>query len=46
MLANQLICIAYFADYEKHSQLLQVNQEITQWLIKEFNTLQQLVESL
>jgi AraC-like DNA-binding protein/Ser/Thr protein kinase RdoA (MazF antagonist) len=46
VLANQLICVAYFAEYEKYSQFLKDNKDMTFWLIAEFNTLQSVTRLL
>lgn len=46
MLSNQLICVAYFSEYEKHSQFLKTNKEMTQWLIEQFDCLQHLTTAL
>lgn len=46
MLANQLICVAYFSEYDKYQQLLEANVKITQWMIDIFEKLKKLVEIL
>lgn len=39
MLSNQLVCLAYFSEYEKHNRFLLINKKLTQFLITEFDKL-------
>ena len=39
ILANQFICVAWFADHEKYADLLEINKNMTRWLIAHFEEL-------
>ena len=40
ILANQLVCVAWFAGQEKYAELFEVNKRMTLWLISRFDQLQ------
>lgn len=37
ILSNQLICVAWFSEQEKYKDMLEINQEMTNWLIANFD---------
>ena len=39
ILSNQLICVAWFSEQEKYKDMLEINQEMTNWLIANFDKL-------
>lgn len=39
LLANQLVCVAWFAEQEKYAELLETNKQMTWWLLEWFDTL-------
>ena len=39
LLANQFVCVAWFAQQEKYVELFQVNQRMTRWLLEHFEEL-------
>ena len=39
ILANQFVCVAWFAGEDKYAQILQINKKMTLWLIAEFEKL-------
>ena len=39
IIANQLICTAWFAGIEKYAHLFEVNKKMTKWLIERFEEL-------
>lgn len=39
MLANQLICVAWFAEQDKYAELFETNKKMTIWLIENFENL-------
>ena len=39
ILANQFVCVAWFAEQEKYAEILEINKQMTQWLICNFETL-------
>ena len=39
ILANQFVCVAGFAEQEKYAEILEINKQMTQWLICNFETL-------
>lgn len=39
ILSNQLICVAWFSEQEKYKDMLEINQEMTNWLIENFDKL-------
>lgn len=36
ILANQLICVAWFAEQDKYPELYETNKQMTQWLVENF----------
>lgn len=42
VLANQLVCVAWFAEQEKHADLFQINKQMTLWLVRVFDELKNL----
>ena len=41
VLANQLVCVAWFAGQDKYAELFAVNQKMTLWLIDQFDELKE-----
>lgn len=39
LLANQLVCVAWFAEQEKYSELFETNKRMTSWLVENFDRL-------
>lgn len=39
LLANQLICTAWFTEQEKYAELYETNRKMTQWLAEHFDAL-------
>ena len=39
ILANQLVCVAWFADQPEHAELFETNRQMTRWLIGNFQQL-------
>ena len=39
LLANQLVCVAWFAQQEKHQELFETNKQMTLWLLQHFEQL-------
>ena len=39
ILANQFVCVAWFAEQEKYADLFETNRQMTQWLISKFDEL-------
>ena len=39
LLANQLICTAWFTEQEKYAELYEANRKMTQWLAEHFDAL-------
>lgn len=39
LLANQLVCVAWFADQPQYADLLRVNADMTRWLVEHFEEL-------
>ncbi len=39
ILANQFVCVAWFAEQDKYAEILEINKKMTAWLIKKFDTL-------
>lgn len=46
ILTDQLITVAYFAEYEKYRQLFQVNEKITYWLIEKTDELKEIIATI
>ena len=39
LLANQFVCVAWFAEQEKYAEILETNKRMTLWLIQKFDEL-------
>jgi Ser/Thr protein kinase RdoA (MazF antagonist)/AraC-like DNA-binding protein len=39
ILANQFVCVAWFAGQDKYAELFEINKQMTAWLISKLNTL-------
>ena len=39
ILANQFVCVAWFSEQDKYTEILETNKQMTQWLIRNFETL-------
>lgn len=39
ILANQFVCVAWFAEQEKYAEILETNKRMTLWLIQKFDEL-------
>lgn len=39
LLANQFVCVAWFAEQEKYAEILEINKRMTLWLIEKFGEL-------
>ena len=39
ILANQFVCVAWFAEQDKYAEILEINKQMTQWLIRNFEAL-------
>jgi len=39
ILANQFVCIAWFAEQDKYAELYEINKQMTAWLIEKFEEL-------
>ena len=42
LLANQFVCVAWFAQQEKYAEILEINKKMTVWLIEIFDRLRDL----
>ena len=42
LLANQLVCVAWFAGQEKYAEIFQINKEMTLWLLARFEELKKI----
>ena len=42
ILANQFVCVAWFAEQDKYAEILEINKQMTKWLIEKFDELQKL----
>jgi hypothetical protein len=40
ILANQFVCVAWFAEQDKYAELFETNKQMTLWLISKFEELQ------
>lgn len=40
ILANQLVCVAWFSEQEKYAELFETNKVMTRWLVDNFDQLQ------
>ena len=36
ILANQFVCVAWFAEQDKYAELLEINKGMTAWLMERF----------
>lgn len=41
LLANQFVCVAWFAGQDKYAELFEVNKQMTMWLIERFDRLKE-----
>ena len=39
ILANQFVCVAWFAGQDKYAELFEINKKMTLWLIERFEEL-------
>ena len=39
LLANQFVCVAWFAEQEKYAEILEINKKMTVWLMEIFDRL-------
>lgn len=39
ILANQFVCVAWFAEQDKYAEILEINSQMTCWLIRNFDAL-------
>ena len=39
ILANQFVCVSWFAEQDKYLEILEINKKMTQWLIENFEAL-------
>ena len=39
ILANQLVCVAWFAGQDKYAELFKTNKRMTEWLLSKFEEL-------
>lgn len=39
ILANQFVCVAWFAEQEKYAEIFETNKKMTLWLIRNFGEL-------
>ena len=39
ILANQFVCVAWFAEQDKYAELFEINKQMTAWLIEKFEEL-------
>ena len=39
ILANQFVCVAWFAEQDKYAELFEINKRMTEWLIEKFEKL-------
>ena len=42
ILANQFVCVAWFAEQDKYAEIFEINKQMTKWLIGQFEQLCQL----
>lgn len=42
ILANQFVCVAWFAEQDKYVEIFETNRQMTKWLISKFDELQKL----
>lgn len=39
ILANQFVCVAWFAEQDKYAEILETNKKMTRWLLNQFEKL-------
>ena len=39
ILANQFVCVAWFAEQDKYAELFEINKQMTLWLLEKFEEL-------
>ena len=39
VLANQFVCVAWFAEQDKYAEIFEINKRMTLWLIEKFEEL-------
>ena len=39
ILANQLVCVAWFSERDKYTEIFETNKKMTVWLLKRFEEL-------
>ena len=39
ILANQFVCVAWFAEQDKYQDIFEINKRMTEWLIEKFEEL-------
>jgi hypothetical protein len=39
ILANQFVCVAWFAEQDKYAEILEINKQMTLWLIEKLEEL-------
>ena len=39
ILANQFVCVAWFAEQDKYAEILQINKKMTIWLLERMEEL-------
>lgn len=39
ILANQFVCVAWFAEQEQYLELFETNKRMTKWLLERFDAL-------
>ena len=42
ILANQFVCVAWFAEQDKYAELLEINKRMTAWLMEKFEELNEI----
>ena len=42
ILANQFVCVAWFAEQDKYAEIFETNRQMTKWLIDKFDELRKL----
>ncbi len=42
ILANQFVCVAWFAEQDKYAELLEINKQMTLWLLSKFEELKKI----
>lgn len=39
ILANQFVCVAWFAEQDQYAELFETNRKMTEWLLEHFEEL-------